>query len=131
MSDRPTGEPVDPEELPVYRALAGGETVVGVELAIVSPDGKMVPMLASATPLVTDHGLGGAIVVYQDIRSLKELERLREEWAAIVAHDLRQPLGVISLTAALLEKVHEGGLPDQERKAIERIRSAALSGSTA
>ena len=114
----------------MYRALAGGETVVGVELAILSPDGKLVPILASATPLLTNHGLGGAIAVYQDIRSLKELERLREESAAIVAHDLRQPLGTISLPADLWGSCTKGDLSAQERKAIERIRSASR-GSTA
>jgi len=121
----PTGAPIDSHELPVYRALARGETVVGTELAILPPDGKLFPILASATPLRTEHGPVGAIAVFQDIRSLKELERLREEWAAIVAHDLRQPVGVISLTAQLLAKLHEGDLPDQERKAIARIRSAS------
>ena len=95
-----------------------------------SPDGKMVPMLASATPLVTNHGLGGAIVVYQDIRSLKELERLREEWAAIVAHDLRQPLGVISLTASSWKSCTKVASPTRR----ERPSSAfvpPLRGSTA
>jgi signal transduction histidine kinase len=121
----PNGDPLQPEELPIYRALAKGETVVGAELVIVPPDGKQVPILASATPLLTEHGSAGAIAVYQDIRSLKDLERLREEWAAIVAHDLRQPLGIISLSADLLVRQQDIDIPPQQRKALDRIRSAS------
>jgi signal transduction histidine kinase len=121
----PAGDPLPVEEMPIYRALRRGETVVGAELAIVPPDGKLVPIIASATPLVSDHGSEGAIVLYQDIRSIKELERLREEWAAIVAHDLRQPVSVITLTGELLVKLHEGELSERERQGIDRIRSAA------
>jgi signal transduction histidine kinase len=121
----PNGDPLPADEMPIYRALAKGETVVGAELTILTPEGKPVPILASATPLLTEHGSGGAIVVYQDIRSLKDLERLREEWAAIVAHDLRQPLGVISLCADLLGRQQDSDMPPQQKKAIDRIRSAS------
>src|SRR5262249_50270200 len=43
---------------------------------------------------------------------------------AVVAHDLRQPVGTISLAAELLLKRHAGEVPDMERRALERIRSA-------
>jgi signal transduction histidine kinase len=121
----PNGDPLATEEMPLYRALTKGETVVGAELTIVPPDGKLVPIVASATPLLSEQGSRGAIVVYQDIRSLKDLERLREEWAAIVAHDLRQPLGIISLSADLLGRQQDTTIPPQQKKAIERIRSAS------
>lgn len=120
---REDGEPVPAEALPVWRALSRGETVTGVELGLVTADGRLVPMLVSATPVRTREGPAGAILVFHDIAALKELERLREEWASIVAHDLRQPLGVIALSAEVL--VDEDGLSDEARGIASRIRDAA------
>jgi len=44
-------------------------------------------------------GINGTV---DDITHLKQLERLREEWTTIVAHDLRQPLSVLSLASDFL-----------------------------
>jgi len=74
----PSGERVSPEDLPVSQALLTGEPVVGKELAIRGPSGRMIPIVASATPVSTARGPKGAIVVFQDISALKEIERLRE-----------------------------------------------------
>ena len=38
----------------------------------------------------------------QDVTHLKMLERMKEEWTAVVAHDLRQPIQVITMAAALV-----------------------------
>jgi signal transduction histidine kinase len=63
-------------------------------------------------------------MVFQDISTLKELERLREEWASIVAHDLRQPISVIALRCSVLLRGRLG--PDQ-RDGVEQIANSAHS----
>jgi signal transduction histidine kinase len=76
-----------------------------VELAIVGRSGHRVPVLASAAPVrAADGALQGAVTVFQDITPLKHLERLREEWTAVVAHDLRQPINAIALHAQVLAR---------------------------
>jgi signal transduction histidine kinase len=45
----------------------------------------------------------GWVIVMQDITPFKELDRLRTEWVAAVSHDLKNPIQVIQLGAALLE----------------------------
>jgi len=120
----PDGEPIPSRELPVYRALERGEAVAGMELALRQPDGRMIPILSNAAPVRDDAGrITGATVVFQEISALKDLERLREEWASIIAHDLRQPVNAIMLTVDALERMHVGGPPGREQKAIDRIRS--------
>jgi len=59
-----------------------------------------------------------------DITHLKQLQRMREEWTSVIAHDLRQPIGVISISADLLPDVHTGEMCERERWIVERIRSA-------
>jgi PAS domain S-box-containing protein len=103
----PDSQPVGVEGLPGIRALRG-EPVVDEELLIVRPDGSRVPVLSSATPVREPaEGIIGSVVVHQDITVIKELERLREEWTSVIAHDLRQPVAAITAYAAALSTVTE------------------------
>lgn len=119
----PNGEPLAWEDHPLRRACTRGEPVSGLELQAIDRLGRAIPVLASASPLrLHEPGVHGAVAVLQDISHHKDIARLREEWTAIVAHDLRQPIGAISLAAELLER---RGLAEQEAKLVARIRSGA------
>jgi PAS domain S-box-containing protein len=61
----------------------------------------------------------------QDITQLKHLQRMKEEWMSVVAHDLRQPIGVIKMSAELLPDLHPGKISREEGVITERISSAA------
>jgi PAS domain S-box-containing protein len=122
----PDGSVVAFEELPVVRALEAGEVSMGQELLLRQCDGRMVPVLVNATPVRNSHGeITGAIGLIQDISARKELERLREEWASVVAHDLRQPVGIIYLATDSLLKRQEVDSPEQRRTKLDRIRAAS------
>ena len=119
----PSGEPVSPEDRPRTRALIDGVTTRRRNLQLRHPDGRMVPMLVSAAPVFDAEGRpSGAVTIYQDISTIKELERLREEWSSLVAHDLRQPLGVILLEAAALARMLGDYSVEECRKVVDRIR---------
>jgi PAS domain S-box-containing protein len=118
----PSGAELAPDERPLQRALSRGEDTLCRELCLVKPGGDLLAMLVSARPIRTARGLAGAIMVLQDISALKELERLRDEWSSIVAHDLRQPVSVIAMAVELLRT---GELRGVEQKALERIRGAS------
>jgi PAS domain S-box-containing protein len=98
------GRPVPIEQMPSSRALRGETTVAGEEYLVHRPDGTTISTLASAAPVLGAEGqVVGAIVVFDDITELAKLKRLREQWTSIVAHDLRQPLNVISMQTRLLD----------------------------
>lgn len=61
----------------------------------------------------------------QDVTELRRLQRMREEWISVIAHDLRQPIGVISMSAGMLPELHRGHVDDTERNIIARIGNAA------
>jgi PAS domain S-box-containing protein len=118
----PSGAPLELEDVPMMRALTDGKVTSGRELLGRRSDGHIVPLLVSAAPITVDHGEpSGAVMILQDISALKELERTREEWASIVAHDLRQPISVITLRTSMLLKA---GLPERQRKDVEDIRTS-------
>jgi PAS domain S-box-containing protein len=117
-----SGEPVSPEDLPIVKALVDKETTEGQELVARRPDGHMVPLLVEAAPIRSATGdLAGATMILQDVSTLKELEHLREEWAAIVAHDLQQPVHAILLRTELLLR---GSLSDEEAEHVRHVRVA-------
>ncbi|KYF80844.1 hypothetical protein BE17_44375 [Sorangium cellulosum] len=101
---RPDGTPMTLDELPSSRAMRG-ETVPGEEIVIAEADGSCRTFLVAAAPLRDGaEKITGAVVAAEDISPLKELERMREEWTSIVAHDLRQPITNIVLKASMLAK---------------------------
>jgi PAS domain S-box-containing protein len=120
---RPSGEPVAPDDMPIVKALVDREITWGEEIIARRIDDRLMPFLVSAAPIVTaGQTLAGAVMVFQDVSVLKELERTREEWASIIAHDLRQPISVIALRSALLER---GQLSDEQRNNLRQIHASA------
>lgn len=119
------GRPVSVDELPSQRAL-GGQIISGEELLVARPDESQVPVLASAAPVRgPDGNVTGSVAVFQDISNLKELERLREEWTAIVAHDLRQPITIINGFVGMLRTQPRQPQRTAEQQAIDHIATSA------
>jgi len=109
-------------DLPQTRALDLQTIVTSHEHLAAESDGSLVPVLVSAAP-VRDRGgkTIGATMIVEDITSLKELERLREEWTSVVAHDLSQPVNAIGLSAQLIARAKD---LESVREPVENIRSA-------
>lgn len=109
----PTGElpladeagPLPPDRHPVLQA-QNGRRITGLMLSLQRSGGEQVPVLLDAAPITAAEGgeLQGAVVVFQDITIFKQIDRLRAEWNAVIAHDLRQPLNAISLSAQLIAR---------------------------
>jgi PAS domain S-box-containing protein len=86
------GATIPPDQWISARALRG-ETVRNEELEIHHPDGRVFPILASGAPLRNELGhVAGAIVAFQDITRLREVDRMKDEFVSTVSHELRTPL---------------------------------------
>ncbi|HOE10619.1 MAG TPA: ATP-binding protein [bacterium] len=81
-----------------------------------------VPMQVSTVPLLDGGRIAGLVVTFHDLSSIRKLERqlvLQDRLAALgrlsagVAHEIRNPLGVIKGSAELLRK-RFGGMPGEE-----------------
>ncbi|UFS69785.1 PAS domain S-box protein [Geomonas sp. RF6] len=67
--------PLPLEQLPMRRAVLGGETVRDFELVQVTPRGESMPLLADAAPIRDSSGaITGGIVAWREIRERKRLE---------------------------------------------------------
>ena len=45
-----------------------------------------------------------ALVVHQDVTALRDAERLKDEFVAMAAHELRNPMGTLSVYASMLRR---------------------------
>jgi PAS domain S-box-containing protein len=96
------------------------------EIALARPDGTSVPVEARCRFL---RGKGDepsmVMAMYRDITAVKKLERQRAEFSAMLAHDIRNPVGLIRGYTELL--IDDGALLEvpKARQYHERIRDAA------
>jgi PAS domain S-box-containing protein len=98
-----------------------GEPVVGFETVRVSKDGRHIPIALTKSVVRDSSGrVAGISAIERDISVLKQFQREREEWSAIVAHDLRQPASVIRFATGTLREL-EGAL---KQRMLARIESA-------
>jgi len=111
----------------VERLLADGLAHEG-DLEFTRADGSVGWVVAHAEPVRDDAGrIAGITGTAADITALKNLERLRDEWTSVIAHDLRQPIGTILMASQLLPTLRKDALSQDERSLAERIHSASQS----
>jgi signal transduction histidine kinase/PAS domain-containing protein len=122
------GTPIPLEEMPRARALRG-EHVAPMDLLRIDPEtGEQRILSVSAVPLQPEVGDTLAVLGMRDVTKVRSQRRELENFAGVVAHDLKAPLtGVISWAEILEEQLADterGG--DQELvHSVERIRSSA------
>src|SRR5439155_4855862 len=59
------------------------------------------------------HGDPGLVVVIHDVTELRQLERMRQDFAANVSHELKTPLAIIQST---VEALQDGAAEDPETR---------------
>jgi PAS domain S-box-containing protein len=98
------------DELPMQRA-ARDVTIEGEVLEIVRGDGSRITAMMNARPIRDDSGaILGAVGICVDVttiraaeEALRRADRLKDEFLATLAHELRNPLGTIANAAQLLK----------------------------
>jgi PAS domain S-box-containing protein len=114
------GSQIPTDEWISARALRG-ETSRNEELEIHHPDGRVFPILASGAPLRNELGhIAGAVVAFQDISRLREVDRMKDEFVSIVSHELRTPLTSIRGSVQLVLD-EPASVPDEEHRHLLQI----------
>ncbi len=118
----PDGRPLAVDELPSTRAFRE-EAVINVEVVIERHRGRVTPALVSAAPVRSESGVKlGAVVIFQDITALKQLQHLRQDFMALVAHDLRTPLQSVLLQLETIIQRATGGAASVPISALQLMK---------
>jgi signal transduction histidine kinase len=138
------GQPLDWLELPLWRAAASGEVQPVCQLQLQHPGGRHTELLVHAVPLrgaATPDGTRarGAIAAFVDVTERSRLERERDaligreqaarrtaeeanrgkdEFLAMLGHELRNPLSAIT---AAVEVINRLGPEEQAAQSARRI----------
>lgn len=118
----PAGAPLEVGDSPIGRALAGA-TVRREEAILRAADGTERFVAMSAAPVDGERPMPVtlAVVSFEDIGEMKRLERLREEFLSIAAHELKTPLTSVKGYAQLLRRRGlEGAQADRGLEVINR-----------
>lgn len=113
-----THAPIPREEWPMVRALRG-EVVSMCELLARLPGECAVPLLIHASPVTFRGEHPAAVVAWQDISALKQADHAKDEFLAVLSHELLTPLTSILGWASV---AHDAMLnPTQLPHALEVI----------
>ncbi len=97
------GRPLPNARLPLARAVRG-EEFTDYELLCARPTGERRRIVFTGTSVTNENGeVAMAIVVLRDVTEVRRLELQRDEYLALLSHDLRNPLNTILMSVSTLK----------------------------
>jgi PAS domain S-box-containing protein len=87
---------------PLMDVLRLGTTQRNEDAVFGRRDSGIFPAAYAAAPIVMDGHIVGAVITFRDMTDMRQLQRRREEYLALISHDLRAPLTAILGRAQLL-----------------------------
>lgn len=123
------GVPIPHDECWMALAIKQKKEFNGHEIIVERPDGSRLTALAHANPFLDESGdLSGAVNVLVDIsdrkvieKSLKDADRRKDEFLAILAHELRNPLAPMRNALELMQPgTSDAATMEEARTLMER-----------
>ena len=102
-------------ENPIDRVLRSGRTETGMGFDVLAAiDGSERPISMLAAPIQrNDRSIIGIVLLFRDVSSEREIERLKQDFLSSVSHELRTPL--TSIKAYTETILHDTGMTEQTR----------------
>ena len=110
---------------PLRTVLGREKPMVAVETTVQSKSGKFLPVRMSTAGLFDDDGnLIGGVEAFQDISYQKELERQRNNFVSMIAHDMKSPvISIHGFAERLLKQV--SGATEKQSEYLRVIEKEA------
>jgi signal transduction histidine kinase len=130
-------KPVPLDALVTVQVARGGPPMRQQREVVHRSNGSLLPILLSAVAIeplfegdrATDDAERAALILVQDISELDALERLKDQFITVAAHELRTPLAAIQGYASMLTVQTQLGrgpeLADWQQEAIDELEEAS------
>ncbi len=104
------GRPFPWEGCYVADAIREGMLATSEADVYVRADGTSFPVEITASPVIDEDRLQGAVVAFRDVTQRREVDRMKDEFLSVVSHELRTPLTSIRGSLGLLASGKLGDL---------------------
>lgn len=118
------GEHIGFDQHPMHLALTTGKKIVSKKFYFLRKDGLNLAVYISATPVLVDGKVIGAIEVFRDITQEKLIDQAKSEFVSLASHQLRTPLSTIGWYAEMLLSGDAGRLPKEAREYVLEISTS-------
>ncbi|MBP2300230.1 response regulator [Azospirillum picis] len=137
-SRRADGSPYPARECPVTEVLLSGETRRGLDDTYWTKDGRPIAVEYTASPMLADGKVEGAVVVFHEIAERKRAEaamqrarlaaeaasRAKSEFLANMSHEIRTPMNAI---LGLIHLLQQTDLTQRQSDYVRKVRLSAQS----
>lgn len=119
------GTPVVADDLPLARALRGETVVMQDDVFYHQTEKRDVYLRSNMAPIRDAKGrIVGAVAVSRDVSELIEVERLKDDFIRVAAHELKTPVAIVKGYAEVLLRSKQAP-PDQRQNMLEAIERGA------
>lgn len=108
---------------PLHLAQVSGKKVFSGQYEFLRKDKTKFPVVITATPVSLEDESIGAVIVFRDATQEREIQKLRDEFVFIAAHELRSP--VTSIRGAIELMFDAPDFPKYLREDLEIASSAS------
>lgn len=119
-----SGRPISLIDRAITRAFLTGKTVTE-RLLYKIKDGSLLPVSCTVSPLVLEDRPIGAILLFRDVSTEYEIDRMKSDFISLASHQLRTPLSAIKTYSHMLIDGFMGDITSDQRKALRTIVSAS------
>ena len=114
------------EERPLTKAFTQSTTTTTTTtttniLHLLSKNKIKFPVVITASPVVLDNKIIGAVEVFRDITKEREIDKAKTEFVSLASHQLRTPLTTVSWYTEMILKGDVGKVIPDQKKYLKEI----------
>lgn len=109
------------EEQSLAKALEKSTSADSSIVYLVSKSNKKFPVAITASSIILNHKIIGAVEVFRDIAKEQAVDKAKTEFVSLVSHQLRTPLSTVSWYTEMLLTGDAGTLNDEQKKYADEV----------
>ncbi len=114
------GKLVSREDRDADKALTTGQKIYSQTIYLQKGTGK-IPVAITATPIILNDQIIGAVGVFRDITHEREVDRMKTEFISLASHQLRTPLSAMKWFSEMLLAGDAGQLNAEQTEFMNNI----------